>query len=460
MANENLINDDGQVLPFSLEAEQSVLGAVLIDPPCMSVLTDLIKPEHFYLPQHQAIYSIMLNMSNFSKPIDSVTLLEELKKQGVYDDAGGKSYLLTLAQTVPTSANIESYAKIVKEKYYIRALILASRDIINEASMGDVDASLLLDSAEQRIYEIRQGRETTGLKHISEIITGETMDRVDKLSKEEYREEFTGIPTGISALDKITTGLHKSDLIILGARPGMGKTSMALNFARNVALNEKKTVCFFSLEMTREQLAERLIANEGSIVSTKLRTGQLDPDDWVRFAQASDLLCGTNIYIDETSNITVPEIKARVRRIKNVDLVVIDYLGLVRPTSNLGNRVQEISEITRSLKIMAKELMVPVVCCAQLSRGAKDANGRHHRPQLTELRDSGSIEQDADIVLFIYREGYYASESDNPEEIDINEAECIVAKNRHGEVGTAKLRWDPQFTRFTTPDYFHDDSIG
>ena len=456
MAQENtLLNMDGQVLPFSLEAEQSVLGAVLIDPPCISQVAVLLKPDHFYLPQHKSIYMVMLKMYGDSRAIDSVTVLEELKKESVYDDAGGKSYLMQLAQTVPSTANIESYCKIITEKFYVRSLITASREIMNEASLGDVDAQTLLDSAEQRIYEIRQGRQTGGLKHIKEVINGETLDRLDKITNPEFKEEFTGLKTGISALDNITTGLHKSDLVILGARPGMGKTSMALNFARNIAINSDKVVCFFSLEMTREQLAERMICNEASVQSEKMRTGELDNDEWIRIAQASDLLSKTNIYFDESSNITVPEMKARLRRLPKVDLVIIDYLGLMHSATRIDNRVQEISEITRSLKIMAKELMVPVVCCAQLSRGT-EVKGKSHRPVLSDLRDSGSIEQDADIVLFLYREVYYANETTNPEEIDQNAAECIVAKNRHGQLGTAQLRWDGQFTRFTTPDRRYD----
>ena len=284
------------------------------------------------------------------------------------------------------------------------------------------------------------------------------MDRIDKLTHEETKAEFMGISTGFSGIDRMTTGLHKSDLIVLGARPGMGKTSMALNLATNVALTpQKPTVCIFSLEMTREQLAERLIANEASIKSTKLRTGELDKDDWQRFAQACDLLSNTNIYLDETSGITVPEIKAKLRRLRQVDLVIIDYLGLMRSSKEKeyqGNRAREMQEITGNLKIMAKELGVPIIACAQLNRGT-EAKGKSHKPALADLRDSGSIEQDADSVWFLYRETYYQSDSKNPEELNDNKAECIIAKNRHGEVGTVELHWDGQFTRFTTPEYSH-----
>ncbi len=456
--NIEILSDESQVLPFSYEAEQAVLGAILIDPDVISEVAELIKPDYFYVPQHKAIANAVWAMDALSKRIDAITILEELKKDNVFDDAGGKAYLLQLAQIVPTSANASSYAKIIKEKHYIRSLILAARKIINDASTPDINADILLEGAEQTIYEIRQNKDAGGLVHIKNVITTETLIKLDKLSKEEYKQDFLGIPSGISAIDKFTTGFHKSDLIILGARPGMGKTSLALNFARNVAVQSKKCVAFFSLEMTREQITERLIASESAIPANKFRTGELDENEWSRLAQASGVLSEANIFMDDTSNITVPEIKARLRRLQpKPDLVVIDYLGLMHSARHIDNRVQEISEITRNLKIMAKELNVPVICCSQLAR-TTEARGKSHKPQLADLRDSGSIEQDADIVLFIYRDIYYQAESKNPEEINENAAECIVAKNRHGEVGTAKLHFEPEFTRFTTPDYSYEDN--
>jgi replicative DNA helicase len=274
------------------------------------------------------------------------------------------------------------------------------------------------------------------------------------MANPETREEYIGIPSGIGDLDKMITGLNKSDLIILGARPGMGKTSFALNIARNVAVNAGKTVCFFSLEMTRDQLAQRMLSSEAGIKSEKLRTGELDADEWTRLAQAGDNLSKANIYFDETSAITVPEMKAKLRRMKKVDLVIIDYLGLMKSAKATENRVQEVSEITRNLKIMAKELKVPVIACAQLSRGT-ETKGKSHKPALSDLRESGSIEQDADIVLFLYRDTYYDSEkADDEDRSDPNKAECIVAKNRHGEIGTIDMHWDGQFTRFTSVDVF------
>lgn len=455
MAEERLIYDlDGGRLPYSVEAEQSVLGAVIIDPKCLNDIAPLMKTEYFYIPQHKEIYSAMAEMYELSQTIDFVSLLEKLKRDGVYDEAGGKAYLTQLVQTVPSAANVLTYVSIIRERYYARALMTAAQDIIKDINENALDSGKLLDSAEQRIYEIRQGREISGLTHIKSVIENETYDRLSKISDPETREDYIGIPCGIRELDRMITGLNKSDLIILGARPGMGKTSFALNIVRNVAMNTGRTVCFFSLEMTRDQLAQRMLSSEAGIKSEKLRTGELDDDEWTRLAQAGDALSKADIYFDETSSITVPEMKAKLRRMKKVDLVVIDYLGLMHSARQIDNRVQEISEITRNLKIMAKELKVPVIACAQLSRGT-ETKGKSHKPALSDLRDSGSIEQDADIVLFLYREAYYDNEkSDDEDRSDNSKAECIVAKNRHGEIGPIDLHWDGQYTRFTSVDVF------
>ena len=446
--------------PYSIEAEQAVLGSIIIDPDCLNLVATQIKEEFFYLKEHREIYKTLRNMLELGgRAIDFVSLLEQLKRNGVYDDAGGKSYLTQLAKAVPTSKNIGTYIEIVKDRYYARSLLAAAETIIKDINENLLDPDLLLDHAEQTIYEIRQGKDISGLVHISKVIEEETYDRLTKISDPETADEYKGIPTGISSLDKVITGLNKSDLIILGARPGMGKTSLALNIARSVAVTSKKTVCFFSLEMTRDQLAQRLLSNEASIESEKLRTGELTTDEWTRLAQAGANLSEANLYFDETPGITVPEMKAKLRRIKNgkPDLVVIDYLGLMQSAKRTENRVQEVSDITRNLKAMAKELNVPVIACAQLSRGT-ETKGKSHRPALADLRESGSIEQDADIVLFIYRESYYKSETDdnaNPENMpDPNKAEIIVAKNRHGSVDTVELYWDGKFTRFASQDVF------
>lgn len=455
MAEEKLIYDlDGARLPYSVEAEQAVLGSIIIDPKCLNDVATSVKAEYFYIPQHREIYSTLAEMYELSQTIDFVSLLEKLKRDGVYDEAGGKAYLTQLVQTVPSAANVLTYVAIVRERYTARSLMTAAQDIIKDINDNALDSGRLLDSAEQRIYEIRQGREITGLTHIKSVIENETYDRLSKMADPETRADYIGIPCGIGELDRMITGLNKSDLIILGARPGMGKTSFALNIVRNVAVNTGRTVCFFSLEMTRDQLAQRMLSSEAGIKSEKLRTGELDEDEWTRLAQAGDALSKADIYFDETSSITVPEMKAKLRRMKKVDLVVIDYLGLMHSARQIDNRVQEISEITRNLKIMAKELKVPVIACAQLSRGT-EAKGKSHKPALSDLRDSGSIEQDADIVLFLYRDAYYDSEKADDEDLsDQTKSECIVAKNRHGEIGTIPLHWDGQFTRFTSVDVF------
>lgn len=455
MKDEQIILDPiGGQLPYSVEAEQAVLGSILTDPSSLNEIATQIKAEYFYLPQHRDIYTSISSMYELNQSIDFITLLEKLKRDGVYDEAGGKAYLMQLAQTQSSAANVLTYVAIMRERYHARALMSVAQNIIKDINENVADSGTLLDRAEQYIYEIRSGREISGLTHIRQVIETETYDRLAKMADPETREEFIGIPCGIGELDKMITGLNKSDLIILGARPGMGKTSFALNLARNVAVNAGKTVCFFSLEMTRDQLAQRMLSSEAGIKSEKLRTGELEPDEWTRLAQAGDNLSKAEIYFDETSNITVPEMKAKLRRMKKVDLVVIDYLGLMKSGKNTENRVQEVSEITRNLKIMAKELKIPVICCAQLSRGT-EVKGKSHRPALSDLRESGSIEQDADIVLFLYRETYYDSEKDDGEDRgDPNAAECIVAKNRHGEIGTIRMHWDGQFTRFTSVDVF------
>lgn len=457
MAEQKYFFDiDPQKLPFSAEAEQAVLGSLIIDPQSFLMVEGLLNAEYFYLNEHKEIYKTLHIMFEQSNTIDYVTLLEKLKDNGVYDDAGGKEYITRLVQAVPSAANIVTYANIVKDRYYKRTLITAAQSIIKDANENVIDTNGLLSAAEQRIYEIRQGKEIAGLEHIRNVITYETCDRLNKITDPETRDDYIGIPTGIGELDKTITGLNKSDLIILGARPGMGKTALALNIARNVA-GRKKTVCFFSLEMTRDQLAQRLLSSEAGIPSPKMRTGDLTDDEWTRLGTAGSELSKFELYLDETSTLTVPEMKAKLLRMGKVDLVVVDYLGLMQSPRRNDNRVLEVQEITRGLKIMAKELRVPIIVCAQLSRGT-ETRGKSHRPGLSDLRESGSIEQDADIVLFLYREKYYDNEkTDNEERADETRAECIVAKNRHGELRTIELHWDAQFTRFSSRDVFRDE---
>ncbi len=444
---------EGASLPFSNEAEQSVLGAILLDPPSINTVMDTLKATHFYVPQNRQIYEILCSMSMANQTIDFITVLEKLKSLGIFDSAGGKAYLTTVAQSVPSSANISNYAEIVLERYYVRSLMIASRDIIEMAKNGATDADTLIKNAEQKIFDIRQGRDVTGLKKLDDVIKSETFVRLARISDPVTRKEYAGIPTGFSKLDKIITGLNKSDLIIVGARPGMGKTAFALNVARNVAVQSGKVVCFFSLEMSRDQLAQRLLSSEALIESGKMRTGDLSEDEWTRLTKAGQNLSGAKMYIDETPGITVSDIKARLLRMpEKPELVIIDYLGLLQGEKRTENRVQEVSQITRNLKILAKQLQIPVMVCAQLSRGT-EAKGGSHKPALSDLRESGSIEQDADIVLFMYRDIYYKNEQKDPNvQVDEHEAECIVSKNRHGGLDTVPLYWDGAYTRFSTRD--------
>lgn len=445
-SNENI---NLSSLPYSLEAEQSVLGSILIEPDCMERVVTIVKQDYFFLPQHRAIFGAMMSMFSGSKAsIDPVVIADLLTKEGHYDTAGGREYLITLRDSVPSTANVETYARIVEEQYYLRTLINVSQEIINDASVGKADANMLLDSAEQKIYDIRKGKDVNGPKRVSDVIVNDVYDRLHKLNSEE-KEKFKAIPSGFGMLDKYITGLNKSDLILIGARPAMGKTSFALNLAQNVSMYAKKKCVVFSLEMTKEQLAERLLSATAGIPSQKLRTGELTDDEWVRLGNAAGEYAQVELYLDDASNTTVPEIKSKIRRLKNVDIIIIDYLGLIQSAVRKENRVQEVSEITRNLKMMAKDLNIPVICCAQLSRGT-EGRGKSHKPQLSDLRESGSIEQDADIVLFLYREDYYRNEQseDKQDEIDENSTELIVAKNRHGATGTIEMTFDKEFTRF------------
>lgn len=446
--NTNLV--PGLVLPFAPEAEQSLLGAILLEPACLSTVAEMIpRAEYFYQRNNQIIYSAMLDMFTLGRPVDFVTVLDHLKSEEAFDQETGKVYLTQLAQLVPSISNVSQYAEIVRDKYDLRMLILAARGILDDATDGSNETTRLIDSAEQRIFDIRQGKNMQGLQKINEVIleTFETLDRLNSPDADKYK----GIPTGIGELDKTITGLNRSDLIILAARPGMGKTSFALNIARNAAVVSGKRVAFFSLEMSREQLASRMLSSEALVGSTKLRTGELTSEEWIRLVEGGDILGKTEIYFDDTPGITVPEMKAKIRRLQDVDLVLIDYLQLMQSSRRIDNRVQEISEITRNLKIMAKELAIPVITLSQLARTSEKRTD--HRPVLSDLRDSGSIEQDADIVLFLYRDEYYQNENGPAEDGNQGKSECIVAKNRHGESKSVPLHWQGEFTKFTSEEY-------
>ncbi|MBR1433124.1 replicative DNA helicase [Ruminococcus sp.] len=443
--DENDILLSARELPHSIEAEQSVLGAIIADPSVLSDVLELIKPEYFYNDQHKALYSIMLQMNSMSLPVDIVTVLNEAEKQHIFESpAEGRRYLAEIGNMLPSTANIVSYCKIVADKYFLRSLSYVARTILEEVQSGEQNAQLLLDSAEQKIYDIRQGRDVRGLVPLSEAIA-EAYDRLGKISGPD-KDKYVGARTGFTLLDSITSGLNKSDLIIIAARPGMGKTSFAMNIATNVARRAEKEVVTFNLEMSKEQLATRILSTEALVESNTLRNGRISGDDWVKLATSAGYLSSLPLYIDDTASMTVQQMKAKLRRTKDLGLVIIDYLQLMESTSRSDNRVTVISEITRQLKVMAKELNVPVILLSQLSRAVESRTDK--RPMLSDLRESGSIEQDADIVLFLYREAYYNKESQRQ-----NISECIVAKNRHGETGTVELIWDGQYTRFSNPDY-------
>lgn len=442
---ENEILLSSHELPHSIEAEQSVLGAIISQPSVLSDVMELIKPEYFYNEQHKALYSIMLQMNSTSLPVDIITVLNEAEKQHIFESpAEGRRYLAEIGNMLPSTSNVQSYCKIVADKYFLRSLSYVARTILEDVQSGERDAQLLLDAAEQKIYDIRQGRDVRGLVPLSEAIA-EAYDRLGKISGPD-KEKYVGARTGFTLLDSITSGLNKSDLIIIAARPGMGKTSFAMNIATNVARRFDKEVVTFNLEMSKEQLATRILSTEALVESNTLRNGRISGDDWVKLATSAGYLSSLPLYIDDTASMTVQNMKAKLRRVKNLGLVIIDYLQLMESTSRSDNRVTVISEITRQLKVMAKELNVPVILLSQLSRAVESRNDK--RPMLSDLRESGSIEQDADIVLFLYRDAYYNKESQKQ-----NVSECIVAKNRHGETGTVELIWDGQFTRFSNPDY-------
>lgn len=438
-------------LPFSLETEQAVIGSVLINPECVSVVLSHIKPDYFYLPQHRSIMEAIVILDTLGSRIDALTILDKLSSDSSFDMESGKNYLFQIAQMVPSAANVENYCKIVREKHFLRSLITISKETIDSAIDGGAEADKILDAAEQKIYDIRKGKTTGSLQKLSDVISAEVYPNLVNITSENA-EEYKGIPMGFSKIDEITSGLNRSDLILIGARPAMGKTSFALNIARNVSMTGKKVI-FFSLEMSNEQLAARVLSTEARVESNKLRSGDISSEEWVRLAEATDRLTRCNLYFDDTASITVPEIKSKIKRAKDVDCIIIDYLGLMESAKKKENRVQEVTEITRSLKMLAKDLKIPVVVCAQLSRGPEKNGKSSNRPMLSDLRDSGSIEQDADIVMMLYREGYYKNSAQNADEIDMTQADVDIAKNRHGSTERVKLHWDAQYTLFSTLEY-------
>jgi len=443
--------------PFSIEAEQAVLGAAIIDPELVSAIIEQVRAEYFYVRQNRLIFNEIHTLFMANTPSDFVTVVDAVLSAKIFPDENeAKVYLSQLADTVPSLSNILYYAKILKDKYMIRTLMETASEIIRQ-TQDSADADLLLESAEQKIYALRQGKDTQSLKHISDS-AAKSFDRLRKLSGKD-KEKYQGIPTGFRFLDDKLGKLGRSDLVVLAARPGMGKTSFALNIATNIAAQQKLPVAIFSLEMSNEQLTERILSSQAGISSQSLRTGDIQVMQWDMITNAIGQIADYPIYMDDTPNITVSDMKAKIRRLNqnpetdNIGVVIVDYIQLMSTGKRSDNRVQEISEITRNLKIMAKEMDVPIIALSQLSRSAEKGSGRDGRPQLSDLRDSGSIEQDADVVLFLYRDAYY----NKSEDADQTMAECIIAKNRHGESGTIPLSWDGAHTRFYDVDFTHND---
>ena len=437
-------------MPVSIEAEQALLGSLIINPESFDKVGGIISTEDFYLEEHKHIHSALVKMYTQSKTIDTVTLVNTLVEEGDRDEAGGVQYISLIANSVPSVSNIKDYASIVKEKSTLRRLIGICDDISTTAYDEGAPVKTIVDSAEQKIFDLSHNNETKDFRHIRDILQNVYQD-IETLS--ETGGAVTGAKTGFSGLDNMLIQMGKGDLIIVGARPGMGKTSFAMNIATNVAKSSKKAVAIFSLEMSGEQLVTRILSSEALVDSSRLRTGQLKTEDWDNIAGVISSLSGCDIYVDDTSAINAAEMKSKLRRIPNLGLVVIDYIGLMQSTANTDNRAQQVGEISRNLKIMAKDFGIPIICCAQLNRGTESRAGEGKKPTLADLRDSGSIEQDADIVLFLYRDEYYKdiSGSDNQGSADTaNIAEVIIAKNRHGSVGNVKMGWIGQFTKFRT----------
>ena len=435
--------------PQSLEAEQSVLGSILIDSRCVTDIIGILKPEDFYLQQNREIYETIYTMFNYSQTIDPVTVLEKMRELGVYHD-NSRDYIMQLMEITPTAANAVRYANIVRDKAMLRGLAQAADEISDTVYSQVGTPSEMLESAEKKIYGLRKGERGDSLEHIGTILH-KVFDRLTELSQSD--SAIPGLSTGLQDLDRKINGLNKSDLLLVAARPAMGKSAFALNIAVNVAKKYKKTVAVFNLEMSREQLAMRLLASESFIELQKLATGKLSEEEWSKLCMASASLSQTDIRIDDNPTVTVADINAKCRRLDNLGLVIIDYLQLMNGSGygkNSENRVTIVGERSRSLKTMAKGLNVPVICLSQLSRAVESRTDK--RPILSDLRESGAIEQDADSVMFLYRDEYY---NENTEEKGI--AECIVAKNRHGETGPVKLQWFGQYQMFANREWKHAD---
>jgi len=441
----------GKVPPHDEDAEQAVLGSMLTDNDAVMAAVEVLKEDAFYREDNKIIYQAILNLYSKSEPIDIITLKDELESMGKFEQVGGFEYLASLPEKVPTTANVQKYIKIVEEKSVLRNLIKTANEIIELGYNPTEDVEDIMDGAEKKIFDIMQSKNTKSYTPIKDVLV-ESFTNLEKLYNQ--KQHVTGVPTQFYDLDDKTAGLHGSELILVAARPAMGKTAFALNIATNAALRANVPVAIFSLEMSKDQLVNRMLCSEAMVDSNKVRTGKLDEEDWTKLAEAIGPLSEAGVYIDDTPGISVMEIRTKCRKLKmekNIGLVVIDYLQLISGSNKRnGSREQEISEISRSLKVLAKELNVPVIALSQLSRAVEQRDD--HRPMLSDLRESGAIEQDADIVMFLYRDDYYNKES---AEKDI--AEVIIAKQRGGSTGTVKLYWMGNYTKFVNIERRFDD---
>ena len=445
---------DALQMPHSVMAEQSVLGAMLIDERCVPEVMARLLPDDFYMRQDRELFQVLFTMFNRFDPIDPVTVVDRMKQAGLYDENSTLPYLRQLMEITPTAANVLEYVDIVADKALLRRIGETAGELGEMVRAESGTAAQVLEAAEQRIYAIRQGRSAKGMSHIRSVMN-EVWDTIKE--RQAKGGEFPGISTGLIDLDRRISGLNDSDLIILAARPGVGKSSLAMNIGVEAAKHSGKSVAVFSLEMSCAQLGMRLVATEILMDNKRLSNGRIvGEDEWNRVAMAVASLSQAKMYIDDDASLSVADINAKCRRVEDLGLVIIDYLQLMTsaggPQRGNENRQQIVSDMSRSLKLMAKELNVPVICLSQLSRANESRSTGQRRPMLSDLRDSGAIEQDADIVMFLYRESYYEDDTENP-----NVAECIVAKNRHGETGTVMLEWRPEFTSFRNLAYQYDE---
>lgn len=437
-----------RVPPNNIEAEQSVIGAMLLEKEAISAASEILVAEDFYKEAHKLIFEAILDLYEKDEPVDLVTIVDILRGKGILETVGGITYLTNLAASVPTTANIKYYAKIVEEKSTLRKLIKSSSKIMEKSYEASEEVPAILDEAEKEIFDISQKAMVHDFEPISKILE-KGFNEIEKMYLN--KGSLTGVPTGFFDLDSKTSGFQRGDLVLIAARPSMGKTAFALNVAQYAALRNSNSVAVFSLEMSKEQLVYRMLCAEANVDMLKLRTGNLDDDDWVRLAKSAGPLASAKVFIDDTPGISVTEMRSKCRRLKiehGLDMIVVDYLQLIQGRSKSENRQQEVSDISRSLKTLAKEIEAPVIALSQLSR-APEARA-DHRPMLSDLRESGSIEQDADVVCFLYRDEYYNKESDKK-----NIAEVIIAKQRNGPTGTVELAFIGKYTKFGTLDRVH-----